>query len=68
MADFVSIPDTKHLKYLEQNAEAVEVVINSDDEKEIRQAIDRVGGIKWTRYPTSMPVNCFGDSIDLVEA
>lgn len=67
MADFIPIPGTKHLAYLEQNAEAAEVVINFDDEKEIRQAINRVGGTKGARYPPSMLVSCFGDSVDLVK-
>lgn len=66
--DFIPIPGTKHLIYLEQNSDTINVVIDSDDEKEIRRAIDRVGGTKGARYPPSMLANCFGDSIELEEA
>ena len=42
--DFIPIPGTKRVKYLEENAKAVEVKLSEDEEKEIRAAIDKAGG------------------------
>jgi aryl-alcohol dehydrogenase-like predicted oxidoreductase len=63
--DFIPIPGTKHKEYLKENAKAVDVNISSDDEKEIREAIERAGGGKGARYPPAMMAMCFGDSPDL---
>ncbi|KAK8113456.1 aldo-keto reductase [Apiospora sp. TS-2023a] len=63
--DFIPIPGTKRVKYLEENADAVKVQLSSDDEKKIREAIESVGGSKGARYPPAMMSKCFGDSAEL---
>lgn len=52
--DFIPIPGTKRVKYLEENVKAVEVELSKDEEAEIRKAIESVGGSKGDRYPASM--------------
>lgn len=64
--DFIPIPGTKRVKYLEENAKAVDVQLSKDDEASIRQAIESVGGSKGQRYPEAMMARCFGDSADAV--
>ncbi|KAK8111651.1 aldo-keto reductase [Apiospora kogelbergensis] len=44
--DFIPIPGTKRVKYLEENAGAAEVQLSKDDETKIRKAIESVGGSK----------------------
>lgn len=60
--DFIPIPGTKRVKYLEENAEASEVQLTAEEEKEIRAEIEKVGGRKGERYPEAMMSVCFGDS------
>ncbi|KAK3677149.1 hypothetical protein LTR78_002687 [Recurvomyces mirabilis] len=60
--DFLPIPGTKRIKYLEENLGALEVQLSKDDEKEIRKAIESVGGSKGLRYPPGLIAFCFGDS------
>lgn len=64
-ADFIPIPGTKRIKYLEENAAAVHVKLSSEEEQSIRKAIDSVGGSKGERYPPRMVESCFGDSPEL---
>ncbi|KXL49838.1 hypothetical protein M433DRAFT_62052 [Acidomyces richmondensis BFW] len=63
--DFIPIPGTKRVKYLEENAKAIDVKISSAEEREIRQAIESVGGSKGERYPPLMMAKCFGDTPEL---
>lgn len=63
--DFIPIPGTKRVKYLEENAKAVDVRLSSAEEREIRKEIERVGGGKGERYPPALMVKCFGDSPEL---
>ncbi|QIX00430.1 hypothetical protein AMS68_005947 [Peltaster fructicola] len=49
--DFIPIPGTKRIKYLEENAGAIDVKLTSAEEQSIRQAIEAVGGTKGERYP-----------------
>lgn len=63
--DFIPIPGTKRVKYLEENAEAVNVKLTEAEVKEIRDAVDEVGGGKGARYPPAMMSKCFGDSPEL---
>ncbi|KAK7963484.1 aldo-keto reductase [Apiospora saccharicola] len=63
--DFIPIPGTKRVKYLEENADAVKVQLSSEDEKKIREAIEKAGGSKGARYPPAMMSKCFGDSAEL---
>lgn len=63
--DFIPIPGTKRVKYLEENAQAVEVKLSKDEESQIRKAIESVGGTKGARYPPAMMAKCFGDSPEL---
>lgn len=60
--DFVPIPGTKRVEYLEENAAAVEVRLTEEERSEIRGEIERVGGGKGARYPEAMMKKCFGDS------
>ncbi|KAK8058082.1 aldo-keto reductase [Apiospora phragmitis] len=66
--DFIPIPGTKRVKYLEENAEAVKVQLSPDEEKKIWQAIESVGGSKGARYPPAMMSKCFGDSPELAKS
>jgi diketogulonate reductase-like aldo/keto reductase len=67
MPDFIPIPGTKRVKYLEENAKAVEITLSKDEEANIRKAIESVGGSKGERYPPAMLSKCFGDSPELNE-
>ncbi|EME39885.1 hypothetical protein DOTSEDRAFT_74687 [Dothistroma septosporum NZE10] len=60
--DFIPIPGTKRVKYLEENAAAVKVTLSKEEEQEIRKAVESVGGSKGARYPPAMLARCFGDS------
>ncbi|EFX06263.1 aldo-keto reductase [Grosmannia clavigera kw1407] len=63
--DFIPIPGTKKLKYLEQNAKAVDVTLTKEEEAEVRKTIDSVGGSKGDRYPAIMMETLFGNSPEL---
>jgi len=63
--DFLPIPGTKRVKYLEENAKAVDVKLTKDEEAKIRQAIEKAGGSKGARYGAAMIDKCFGDSREL---
>lgn len=66
--DVISIPGTKRVKYLEENAAAAGIVLSVEEEKRIRKAIESVGGSKGERYPPAMMARCFGDSPELKKA
>ncbi|OCT51360.1 Aldo-keto reductase yakc [NADP(+)] [Cladophialophora carrionii] len=63
--DFIPIPSTKHVKYLEENAGAVNVDFSRGDDERIRKAIDAIGGAKGSRYPGAFAAMCFADSPEL---
>lgn len=63
--DFLPIPGTKRVKYLEENAKAVDVKLSAEEVKAIRNACEKVGGGKGARYPPAMMAKCFGDSPEL---
>ena len=63
--DFTPLPGTKHVKYLIENAEAVNVVMSKEDDERIRKVIDSVGGTKGARYPAALVSSLFGDSPEL---
>lgn len=63
--DFIPIPGTKRTKYLEENADAVNVKFSKEDEAKFRKAVESVGGSKGDRYPASMMARLFGDSPEL---
>ncbi|KAI1076607.1 aldo-keto reductase [Whalleya microplaca] len=63
--DIIPIPGTKRVKYLEENAQAVNVKLSEEEESKIRKAIESVGGSKGARYPAAMVARCFGDSPEL---
>lgn len=63
--DFIPIPGTKRVKYLEENAKAIEVQLSPDEVREIRAEVEKVGGGKGERYPPAMLAKCFGDSPEL---
>ena len=60
--DFIPIPGTKRVKYLEENAKAINVHLSDEEEESIRGEIEKVGGAKGARYPPGMMAKCFGDS------
>ncbi len=66
--DFIPIPGTKRLKYLEENVKAVEITLTPEEEAEVRATIERVGGSKGDRYPPAMMSRLFGDSAELPSA
>ena len=66
--DFIPIPGTKRVKYLQENAEAVNVKISDQEMTEIRKAIEAIGGMQGERYPAAMMAACFGDSPELSKA
>ena len=63
--DFIPIPGTKRVKYLEENAKAVDFELSREEESNIRKAIESVGGSKGDRYPPFMMARLFGDSPEL---
>lgn len=63
--DFIPLPGTKHVKYLLENAEAVNVVLSKQDDERIRKVIDGVGGTKGARYSDALISSLFGDSPEL---
>lgn len=63
--DFIPIPGTKRVKYLEENVAAINVVLSKEEEVKIRKAIESVGGSKGARYSPAMMAKCFGDSVEL---
>lgn len=63
--DFIPLPGTKHVKYLIENAEAVNVVLSKEDDERIRKVIESVGGTKGARYPEATLSSCFGDSPEI---
>jgi aryl-alcohol dehydrogenase-like predicted oxidoreductase len=63
--DFIPIPGTKRVKYLEENAKAVDVHLSEAEVGEIRKEIEKVGGGKGERYPPALLAKCFGDSPEL---
>lgn len=63
--DFIPIPGTKRVKYLEENAKAIDVKLTKKEEKEFREEVEKAGGGKGERYPPAMLARCFGDSPEL---
>ena len=60
--DFIPIPGTKRIKYLEENVDAVNFKLSKEEEANIRKTIESVGGSKGERYPAAMMARLFGDS------
>lgn len=63
--DFIPIPGTKRIKYLEENAKAAEIKLTAEEVAEIRTEIEKVGGGQGERYPPAIMGACFGDSPEL---
>jgi len=63
--DFIPIPGTKNVKYLEENAQASNIHLTADEAQAIRNEIEKVGGGKGERYPPAMMHAVFGDSPEL---
>lgn len=63
--DFIPIPGTKRIKYLEENVDAINVKLSKEEEANIRKTIEGVGGSKGARYPPAMMARLFGDSPEL---
>jgi aryl-alcohol dehydrogenase-like predicted oxidoreductase len=56
-SDFIPIPGTKNIKYLEQNLGALNVTITSEDDARIRDTIASLGGAIGERAPVGTPGN-----------
>ncbi|TPX32134.1 hypothetical protein SmJEL517_g04727 [Synchytrium microbalum] len=52
--DFITIPGTKRVKYLEENLKALDVTITNEDDKAIRDIVASLGGASGNRYPEAM--------------
>lgn len=65
VTDFIPIPGTKTLKYLKENASAIDIVISKEDDEKVRKAIENIGGRKGERYPAAYLSWCFGDTAEL---
>ncbi|KAI1330119.1 aldo-keto reductase [Xylariaceae sp. FL0255] len=63
--DVIPIPGTKRVKYLEENAKAVDFTLTKEEEAKIRQTIESFGGSKGERYPAAAQKATFGDSPEL---
>ncbi|KAJ9609551.1 hypothetical protein H2200_005878 [Cladophialophora chaetospira] len=63
--DFIPIPGTRQVKYLVQNAGAVNVDFSKDDDTRVRKALEAIGGAKGSRYPDAFSTLCFVDSPEL---
>ncbi len=66
--DFIPIPGTKRVEYLEENTKAIDVHLSKEEEAEVRGTIESLGGSKGDRYPTNMMARLFGDSPELPSA
>ncbi|KAI9708787.1 MAG: hypothetical protein M1820_003742 [Bogoriella megaspora] len=60
--DFIPIPGTKRVKYLEENAKAIDISLSAEEAELIRAEVEKVGAGKGARYPPQMMKKCFGDS------
>jgi hypothetical protein len=65
LKDFIPIPGTKHVEYLKENADAINVEFSKEDDERIRKTIESVGGSKGARYPGAFLSMCFADSPEL---
>ncbi|KAL9595664.1 MAG: hypothetical protein Q9219_006297 [cf. Caloplaca sp. 3 TL-2023] len=59
--DVFPIPGTKKVKYLEENLKALDVKLSAAENKEIREAIERVE-LAGERYPPGLTDALFGDT------
>jgi aryl-alcohol dehydrogenase-like predicted oxidoreductase len=59
--DIIPIPGTKKIKYLEENLGALDVKISAEENKDIRQAIEKVE-VSGGRYPETMKSSLFADT------
>lgn len=62
--DVIPIPGTKKIKYLEENAGALDVTLSAEEEKTIRALIEKVE-VAGARYPEGMGSALFADSPEL---
>ncbi|RAK97315.1 aldo/keto reductase [Aspergillus ibericus CBS 121593] len=53
--DVFPIPGTRTVKFLEENAAAVEVVLSESEVREIRELVEKAG-FEGERYPDGMPI------------
>lgn len=62
--DFIPIPGTKKVKYLEQNMGALEIEIGEEEDRVIRETLGELGGASGER--TVGPVsNAYADTVPL---
>jgi aryl-alcohol dehydrogenase-like predicted oxidoreductase len=65
VTDFIPLPGTTHMKYLEDNAGAVAVDFTAEDEARFRKALDSIGGAKGPRWAGIVAEMCFADTPEL---
>jgi aryl-alcohol dehydrogenase-like predicted oxidoreductase len=62
--DVIPIPGTKKIKYLEENVAALKVELTTEEEKDIRNVLDKAS-VAGDRYPTQWLNGLFADSAPL---
>lgn len=62
--DVIPIPGTKKIKYLEENVDALKVRLSADEEKEIRDVLEKTV-VAGDRYPSAWLNGLFADSAPL---
>lgn len=62
--DFISIPGTATIKYLEENTAAINIKLSGDEVQELRQYANEIE-IPGDRYPSSMTNTLFRDAVPL---
>lgn len=62
--DVIPIPGTKKIKYLEENVAALKVELTTDEEKEIRNVLDKAT-VAGGRYPDAWVSGLFADAAPL---
>lgn len=59
--DFLPIPGTKKIKYLEENLGALEVVLSEEEVAYIRSEVEKCQ-VAGERYPEAFMAYCFADT------
>lgn len=59
--DIIPIPGTKKIKYLEENLGALEVQLSKEEEREVRELVERAE-VHGGRYPEPLMGHLFADT------
>ncbi|KAJ8489816.1 hypothetical protein ONZ45_g13429 [Pleurotus djamor] len=63
--DFIPIPGTTKVKYVKENADAVNVKLTEDELKEVRAIVAQADAAQGDRYPSYLMPVLFGDTPEL---